>query len=101
LKIRDRQLKSLLLPMARRLLPRGVWDRPKQGFDVPYGNQLASAWKPALQAALDWGEANMQVFDYAYLRRLFAIHMKEGGAGTELWNPFVFLSWSMTHSVRL
>jgi len=101
LKIRDRQLKSLLMPLAQRLLPRVVWDRPKQGFDVPYGDQLANAWKPALKAALDWGEANVPIFDYGYLRRLFAIHMKQGGAGTELWNPFVFLSWSMAHSVRV
>ena len=36
-KIPNRQLKALLLPIARRLLPQDVWDRPKHGFGVPYG----------------------------------------------------------------
>ncbi len=100
-KIRDGNLKALLMPLARRLLPREVWDRPKQGFGVPYGLQLGRAWKPALDAALSWGESNLDLFNYGYLRRLQAINETEGGAGMELWNPFVFLSWSMAHSIQL
>jgi asparagine synthase (glutamine-hydrolysing) len=100
-KIKDGNLKALLMPLARRLLPREVWDRPKQGFGVPYGLQLGRAWKPALDAALSWGESNLSIFDYGYLRRLQAINETEGNAGMELWNPFVFLSWSMAHSIQL
>jgi len=100
-KIQNKRLKSLLMPLARRLLPREVWDRPKQGFGVPYNLRLAGAWKPALDAALDWGESKLEVFDYSYLRQLQAINAKEGGLGMELWNPFVFLSWAMTHSLTL
>jgi asparagine synthase (glutamine-hydrolysing) len=100
-KIKDRQLKALLMPVARRLLPREVWDRPKQGFGVPYGLQLRRAWKPALDAALSWGESNLDIFDYGYLRRLQAINVTEGESGMELWNPFVFLSWSMAHSIEI
>src|SRR4029453_19188637 len=43
------QLKALLLPIARRLLPKEVWDRPKHGFDVPLDVRLAGAWLPARQ----------------------------------------------------
>ena len=100
-KIRNRELKTLLMPIARRLLPREVWGRPKHGFGVPYGLRLSGAWRPALDAALDWGESNLDIFDYAYLRRLQTINSREGGLGMELWNPFVFLSWSMAHSLRL
>lgn len=100
-KIRNKQLKALLLPIARRLLPKQVWDRPKQGFHVPFDVRLAGAWRPALEAALEWGESNLDIFDYSYLRRLHSINLREGGVGTELWSPFVFLSWSMAHSLRL
>jgi asparagine synthase (glutamine-hydrolysing) len=96
-KICNKQLKALLLPIARRLLPNQVWDRPKQGFHVPFDTRLSGAWRPAVEAALEWGESNLEIFDYRYLRRLQSIH----GIGTELWNPFVFLSWSMAHSLRL
>jgi asparagine synthase (glutamine-hydrolysing) len=100
-KICKRQLKALMMPIARRLLPRDVWDRPKQGFGVPYNICLSGAWAPALNTALAWGESNMDLFDYRYLRRLQTINARDGGVGMELWNPFVFLSWSMAHSVRL
>ena len=100
-KICNKQLKALLLPIARRLLPKQVWDRPKQGFHVPFDVRLAGAWRPALEAALEWGECNLDIFDYSYLRRLQSINLKEGGVGTELWSPFVFLSWSMKRSMRL
>jgi asparagine synthase (glutamine-hydrolysing) len=100
-KIRNRELKTLLMPIARRLLPREVWDRPKHGFGVPYGLRLSGSWRPALEAALDWGESNLDIFDYSYLRRLQTINSRKGGLGMELWNPFVFLSWSMAHSLRL
>src|SRR5919108_2635020 len=97
----DGRLKALLMPIARRLLPREVWDRPKHGFDVPVGIRLAGQWKPAVEAALDWGESHLDLFDYRYLRRLHAINLRERAIGIELWNPFVFLAWSMVHSIKL
>jgi asparagine synthase (glutamine-hydrolysing) len=96
-KIRNKQLKALLLPVAQRLLPRAVWDRPKQGFHVPFDLRLAGPWRPAVNAALEWGESNLDVFDYNYLRRIQSIP----GIGTELWNPVVLLSWCMAHSIKL
>jgi asparagine synthase (glutamine-hydrolysing) len=100
-KIIDGQLKALLMPIARRLLPREVWDRPKHGFNVPLDLWLAGAWRPAVEAALDWGESHLNLFNYGYLRRLHAINISEGGIGRELWNPFVMLVWAMRHSVTL
>ena len=84
-------LKALLMPIARRLLPRQVWDRPKHGFHVPLDRFLSGIWRPAVDAALDWGEAHVDLFDYRYLRRLHAINISAGGMDRELWNPFVFL----------
>jgi asparagine synthase (glutamine-hydrolysing) len=97
-KIYHGRLKALLLPIARRLLPREVWDRPKQGFNVPLDTRMAGAWRSAVEAALDWGAANLDTFDYAYLRRIHKINLSEGGISSELWNPFVFTAWSMARS---
>jgi asparagine synthase (glutamine-hydrolysing) len=100
-KMPDGQLKALLMPLARRLLPREVWDRPKQGFGGPLDAWLAGAWRPAVEAALDWGESHLALFDYGYLRHLHAINISKGRIGHALWNPFVFLAWAMAHSYRL
>ena len=100
-KIPNGQLKALLMPIARRLLPKEVWDRPKHGFTVPLSVRLAGAWRPALEAALDWGEKNFNVFDYRYLRRLHKINLTEGGIDRELWNPVVFLLWAMAQPCKL
>ena len=100
-KIVDGQLKALLTPIARRLLPREVWDRPKQGFNVPVDIRLAGAWHPAMEVVLDWGKKNFDLFDYGYLRRLQEINMSEGGIDRELWNPFVLLAWAMARSLTI
>ena len=100
-KICGGQLKALLMPLARRLLPREVWDRPKHGFTVPLDVRLAGAWRPAVETALDWGERHISLFNYRYLRCLHARNIAHGGIGRELWNPFVFLAWTMAHSLKL
>ena len=100
-KIVDGQLKALLTPIARRLLPREVWDRPKQGFNVPVDIRLAGAWHPAMEVVLDWGKKNFDLFHYGYLRRLQEINMSEGGIDRELWNPFVLLAWAMARSLTI
>jgi asparagine synthase (glutamine-hydrolysing) len=100
-KLRAGRLKALLLPLARRLLPTPVWDRPKHGFNVPLDLRLATSWRPAVETALSWGESNLDIFNYRYLRQLHAINIAEGGIGRELWNPFVVLAWAMSHSYTL
>ena len=97
-KMPNGQLKALLMPIARRILPREVWDRPKHGFTVPLSVRLAGAWRPVVEAVLDWGEKNQEVFDYSYLHRLHKINIAEGGIDRELWNPVLFLAWAMGHA---
>ena len=100
-KIPDGTLKALLMPIARRLLPSQVWDRPKHGFHVPLDRFLSGIWRPAVDAALDWGEVHVDLFDYRYLRSLHVRNVSTGGIGRELWNPFVFLAWAMANQVKL
>jgi asparagine synthase (glutamine-hydrolysing) len=98
-KLVNGQLKALLMPLAKRLLPREVWDRPKQGFNIPLDMKLAGSWRSAVDAVLDWGERNFGIFNYRYLRRLHAINIAELGVDRELWNPFVLLAWAMARTV--
>ncbi len=100
-KIQGGRLKALLMPLARRLLPAEVWDRPKHGFNVPLGHWLAGPWRPAVVEALHWGESHLALFNYAYLRRLQAISLREPRIAKALWNPFVFLAWAMKHRFSL
>ena len=99
-KIANGQLKALLMPIVRRLLPTEVWDRPKRGFQVPIGAALAGGWRPALEAVLDWGESHVDLFDYGYLRRLHKLNISGVEVWRDLWNPFVFLAWEMARSFR-
>ena len=85
-------------PIARRLLPREVWDRPKHGFNVPIDLRLSGSWKSVVEEALDWGERNMELFNYGYLRRLHRMSTSERVIGHELWNPTVLLTWAMQKS---
>jgi asparagine synthase (glutamine-hydrolysing) len=100
-KIVNGKLKALLLPVAERILPKEVWNRPKHGFNVPLDIWFRGRWRPAVEAALDWGEANTDLFNFRYLRRLHKINMSEGGIGRELWSPLVFLAWAMARQVKL
>ena len=98
-KIIGAQLKTLLRPLARRLLPEVVWNRPKHGFNVPIEVKLATTWRPVVEDALAWGERNLAVFDYRYLRRLQRINVRERVVGPELWNPVMFITWAMSQRV--
>jgi asparagine synthase (glutamine-hydrolysing) len=97
-KIVNGQLKALLLPLAKRLLPAEVWNRPKHGFNVPLEAKLAGVWRPVVDEALAWGERHLRVFDYAFLRRLQRINVTEGVVGAELWNPVTLITWAMAQN---
>jgi asparagine synthase (glutamine-hydrolysing) len=100
-RIPEQQLKALLQPLARRLLPREVWDRPKHGFNVPIDARLSGSWSALVDDALDWGERHLPVFNYPYLRRLQRIGRTQAGIGSELWNPVVLVTWAMSQSTHL
>jgi asparagine synthase (glutamine-hydrolysing) len=97
-KIINGKLKALLLPIAQRLLPSEVWNRPKHGFNVPVDVRLAGTWRSAVERVLEWGKTHVDFFDYGYLRRIHEINLTGGGISGELWNPFVFLAWAMARS---
>jgi hypothetical protein len=84
----------LLLTYADWTTPIAVWDRPKHGFHVPLDRFVSSDQLSALESALDWREAHVDLFDYRNLRSLHAQNLSIA-IGRELWNPFVLLAWAM------
>jgi asparagine synthase (glutamine-hydrolysing) len=81
------------MPLAEKMLPRSVWDRPKHGFTVPLGQNMGESWLVEVNRLLDWGDAHMPIFNYPYLRRLNSINQKAFNIGRELWTPIVILAW--------
>ena len=100
-KILNGQLKSLLLPIAQKLLPRTVWDRPKHGFTVPLGKYLAEDWRKEVEMLLNWGKSSVPIFNYDYLDSLIKLNRRSLAIGRELWTPIVVLIWLHKHLNRV
>lgn len=92
-KIKNGQLKSLLVPLAQRLLPREVWDRPKHGFSVPIGTYMAGPWSTLVDQVFDWGESHAPLFNYTHLQRRVVRNQRHESSNRDLWIPFVMLLW--------
>lgn len=97
LKIYNGKLKNLLIPIAQKLLPDCTWNRPKHGFSVPLGHYLGSVWQKDVREMIEWGQLNLPLFDYPYLKRLNRINNQSFSIGRELWTPLVFLIWCSSH----
>ena len=54
-----------------------------------------------VEAALEWGQAHVDIFDYRYLWRLHKSNVARGGIERELWNPIVLLAWAMARPPHL
>lgn len=100
-KIKNGQLKSLLIPLAQRLLPCEVWDRPKHGFSVPIGSYMAGSWCTMITDVVNWAEANVPLFDYTYLRQRISKNQRDEASNRDLWIPLVTLFWLYGHPQAL
>jgi asparagine synthase (glutamine-hydrolysing) len=83
LKLARGSSKPLLLSAVRDLLPREVWDRPKQGFTLPFAHWLHNSLRPEVSSA----------FAVERLRRVGL----SASATHDVWNAFLRgrgISWS-------
>lgn len=97
-KLRD-GLKSILMALARRDLPREVWDRRKHGFSVPTRDYICDHWRGYTEGLVNDGERLAPFFDMAEIRRRWALQCAGRRVDWPLYSIIVLLSWLSTHEV--
>ena len=86
--------KALLRPLARRLLPASLLDRPKTGFGVPVGPWMRGALVPSLEEFVFRTDTTMAgLIDPAAARRLAAAHMAGADHSGRLWALLALGVW--------
>ncbi len=91
------RLKAVLLELARRHLPREVWDRPKHGFSVPLKDEFAGSW---LEVGEDWVSRAARLAPFmnaqAIARRWSDAKCGRGDMRV-MYTLLVLLGWMQTH----
>jgi len=86
--------KALLRPLARRLLPASLLDRPKTGFGVPVGPWMRGALMPSLEEFVFRTDTTMAgLIDPAAARRLAAAHAAGADHSGRLWALLALGVW--------
>ena len=87
--------KALLRPLARRLLPAALLDRPKTGFGVPVGPWMRESLVPSLEEFVFRTDTAMAgMIDPAAARRLASEHAAGADHSGRLWALLALGVWS-------
>lgn len=97
-KLRD-GLKSILMALAQRDLPREVWDRRKHGFSVPVRDYVCGLWLTYCEALVHDCERLAPFLDAAEVHRRWARQRAGRRVDWPLYSIIVLLSWLSTHEV--
>lgn len=94
-KIRGGTGKWLLREVLKNHIPEEMFTRPKQGFSVPIAAWLRGELRDWAEDLLDEDLLRDQgYFDYRYIRKLWAEHLKGRGAHAQkLWTVLMFQAW--------
>jgi len=87
--------KVLLKRVATRWLPREVVYRPKHGFSIPMDEWLRGPWAVAARELIFSDQARSRgYFNYEYLERLWAAHIKRtANHGVRFWSLLWLEIW--------
>ena len=94
-KISDGQSKQILRDVLSKYVPRNLFEKPKMGFGVPFGNWLRGPMR-------DWAEELLLedrlkkdgFFDPIAVRAAWAAHLAGRGSNEYLlWNVLMFNTW--------
>lgn len=95
MKIRDGVGKWILRRVLERHVPRDLWDRPKTGFDMPWGEWVRGPLEGWAEGLLDRSRLEEEGFlDPDRVRERWEAHRdgrRDGGAG--LWAVLMFQLW--------
>ena len=94
-KIRDGKGKWLLREVLARHVPRALFERPKQGFNIPVGQWLRNDLRDWAEDLLDPQTLSEQgLFDAKTIRNVWDAHIKRRGHYDEaLWSVLMFQAW--------
>lgn len=96
-RVRDGRQKWALREVLDRYVPRGLVDRPKQGFSVPLGAWLRGPLRPWAEDLLVPTEIERLGFlDAAAIRRTWEQHLAGRPRQDGLWNLLMLLAWRRT-----
>lgn len=89
----SRGLKSVLMPLARKSLPRESWDRPKRGFTVPVDQYLFVNWRGVCERLLADCHRIAPFFDATALRRRWNTMSRGTRVDFPMYQVIVLLAW--------
>lgn len=97
---RGRKGKPLLRALLARQVPTSLWDRPKQGFDVPVSSWLRGPLKDwACDLLSPDALASDPLIDARWARDLLLRHMeRRADHGFALWSLLMYRSWSQRYA---
>jgi asparagine synthase (glutamine-hydrolysing) len=94
-------LKSVLMPLAQRHLPREVWDRPKRGFTVPVESYLLGGWRGYCQGLIEACPRIAPFLNAAEVRRRWDAMAGGRKIDWPLYETIVLLGWLEHHRLQL
>jgi asparagine synthase (glutamine-hydrolysing) len=92
-KLRGRRSKPLLVAAVADLLPREVWDRPKQGFTLPFAVWLRGPLRAEVEAELHGDATRAAGLDPAAVRRLWGSFVAGRVSWSRPWAVYTLLRW--------
>ncbi len=95
LKIRNGQGKYLLRQMLHNHVPAKLFERPKQGFNIPLGEWMRGALRGWCEDLLNAQTlADQGFFDAAQIRKIWDEHLAgRGNHANALWSVLMFQAW--------
>jgi asparagine synthase (glutamine-hydrolysing) len=95
-KVRDGQTKWILKEAYRPVLPPGILDRPKQGFEIPVDAWLRGPLRETVEETVMEPNARVaDLIDQTEARKLYRAHLRGTGRhGGVLWSLLVLARWA-------
>jgi len=93
--------KALLTALARKELPRNVWDRPKHGFSVPLNSLLPGAWHEAASDVLAEVSSLAPFLDAKTINGQWQRTLAGRGSRRLTYTLVVLLIWIRRHRVTV
>ena len=100
-KLRGGGSKPLLVAAVSDLLPRDVWDRPKQGFTLPFELWLRGPLRAAVDAELRGEGVSAAGLERAAVARLWDGFLAGGVSWSRPWAVYTLVRWARENDLSV